>query len=70
MYQNQSIYDDVEFSKTTVNPESINSQPDEISGMDITTMLIVGAIVIIITIAGTYYFTRRKYDCKSINWKR
>jgi hypothetical protein len=68
MYQKQSIYDDVEFNRTTINPESTNSQPGEMSGINITTILVVGAIVIVITIAGTYYFTRRKYDGKSINW--
>ena len=68
MYHEQGIYDDMEFNSVEFNSESSNSLTGETSGIDITTILVVGAIVIVITIAGTYYFTRRKYDVKSINW--
>ncbi len=68
MYQKQSIYDDMEFENTAFNSEISNPQPSENSGIDINTVLIIGAIVIVITAVSTYYWTRKKYGNKSIKW--
>jgi hypothetical protein len=70
MYHEKSIYDDMEFEDSAFNAESSNSQSVEISGIDIYTVLVIGAIVIVITIAGTYYWTRKNYEDRSIQWIR
>ena len=68
MYQTQSIYDDVEFNSTNLNPEFSNPHNSEDSKVDINTVLIIVVIVVIISAAGTYYWTRKKYENKSAKW--
>ena len=68
MYQRQSIYDDMEFDSSVFNPEISNPRPSEISGIDISSVLIIGAIILVIVMAGTYYWKRKKYEDKTIDW--
>jgi hypothetical protein len=68
MYHEESIFDKVAFDKTDFNPEYSNPQLSEKSGIDIYTVLVIGAIVVIITAIGTFYLTREIYGYRSINW--
>lgn len=68
MVQKHSIYDDMEFESTPFNSEISNPQAIENSSFDINPALIIGVILIFITAAGAYYWTRKKYEHKSNNW--
>jgi hypothetical protein len=68
MYHEHSIFDEVEFKRPAFNPEYSNPQPTEKSGIDISTVLVIGVIIVIITAIGTYYLTREIYGYRSINW--